>query len=508
MSVSQYQENIFFHYILNNNNICKVTEPQYFTNKIISQIFEVAQEHALKYREAPSLTQLNEIISVKGLTESLTKDITETLYSAQDSLKQYDETWLSDNVSAWVKMRNLDITIRRAIAYIKTSPANAENAASIVESVRQMITTGTSIDFNFNIGLDFFDAASHKQSKLARSSTGYNYIDLCLKGGYWPGSLIVLLAGPKSGKSMWLCNMAEKSSILGYNTAYITLELQEELVAMRMGSNMLNIPIDNYEEISKDENYIRTKLNKLHSDSFFPLGKLHIKEFPASTAGVPDIESYLRKTEEILGIKFKNVFVDYINIMKNWRNPNSENTYMKIKQICEDLRAMGSRNGWTIISVTQTNRGGIENSDMSVTDISESIGLLQTVDILFGIITNPEMKAKGEYYLKCLANRVTSKENTKKRFTIDWEYCRIREDETSQIEECNTNDTAVANMSKQPYNSPQRTNTTASLNNPPTPAPVLTRKSNEPKSINLIDPSSSLSFTKNAFNVEKIETIE
>ena len=48
------------------------------------------------------------------------------------------------------------------------------------------------------------------------------------------------------------------------------------------------------------------------------------------------------------------MIIDYINIMKNWRNPNSENTYMKIKQIAEDLRAAAQRNDWSIVTATQT----------------------------------------------------------------------------------------------------------------------------------------------------------
>jgi hypothetical protein len=38
--------------------------------------------------------------------------------------------------------------------------------------------------------------------------------------------------------------------------------------------------------------------------------------------------------------KIKNVFIDYVNLMKDAKNPNSENTYIKIKSICEDIRAM------------------------------------------------------------------------------------------------------------------------------------------------------------------------
>jgi hypothetical protein len=159
-----------------------------------------------------------------------------------------------------------------------------------------------------------------------------------------------------SHNSTFLCNLAAKSVLDGHNVAYITLELQQEIVNMRIGSNLLNIPLDEYEELSKDQSLLKQKITNLKSRSLKPLGELHIKEFPASTASSNDIGAYLRKAQELLGYKFENIFIDYINIMKNWRNPNTENLYMKIKQITEDVRAMGQENNWAIISPTQTNR--------------------------------------------------------------------------------------------------------------------------------------------------------
>jgi len=82
-----------------------------------------------------------------------------------------------------------------------------------------------------------------------------------------------------------------------------------------------------------------------------------------------------------------------------------------------------------------THNSGWETSDLNITNISESAALLHTVDILFGIITNAEMKARGEYLLKCLANRVAGYENTRKRFEIDWKYARITEDKNSPIQD-------------------------------------------------------------------------
>jgi hypothetical protein len=94
-----------------------------------------------------------------------------------------------------------------------------------------------------------------------------------------------------------------------------------------------------------------------------------------------------------------------------------------------------SRNHLFFANDILTHNSGWEGTDLSITSIAESAGLLHTVDILFGIIANAEMKAKGEYFLKCLANRVAGYENTKKRYTMDWKYARIEEDRMAPIQD-------------------------------------------------------------------------
>ena len=431
-----YTEILFFHYILSKQNFLNTTKSEFFSNQTIKDIFDIAKEHALKYKESPSKEQLSEIIRLKGLSEKYTEDIIEALFNAKEQLKQYDEEWLNDNIGAWIQLRNLENVMRKSIAYMKTNTnTTLENASSLVEKVRHMMSSETAIDFTFNLGVDFFDATSHQQTRLERMPTGYSYIDKCLKGGWWKGSLIVFMAGPKSFKSFTLCNLASHSVYNGYNVAYITLELQREIVNMRVGSNMLNVPLNEYEEFAKDQDQLKNKLNSLKEGSLKQLGNLHVKEFPTSTMSTNDLRSYLVKAQDILGYKFDMVFVDYINIMKNWRNPNTENLYMKIKQISEDLRAVAQEEQWGIVSVTQVNRSGANNTDLTIANVSESFALLHTVDGLFGLVSDPEMKARKELYIKYLADRVSGMENTRKRFEINMNYGRIEEDINSQIED-------------------------------------------------------------------------
>ncbi len=356
MGINVYQEQIFFHYILANQIFLNTTKSEFFTNQNVRELFDIAKEHAVKYKEPPSKEQMIQLVNIRGLSEKYNDDLITSLYNTKQLLTQYEDEWLEENVGPWIQIRNLDNVIRKVIAYMKTTQVTTDNAKEVIEKVRHMLSSETSIDFSFDLGKNFFEAKSHLQTRLSRTPTGYDYIDICTKGGYWKGMLMVLFGMPKSGKSMWMCNMAAKSVLMGHNTAYITLELQEELVNMRIGANLLNIPLDDYEAITHDQDLLKTKLNHLKQRSIKSLGELHVKEFPSSTASANDISAYLKKAQEMLGYKFDNIFIDYLNIMKNWRNANSENTYMKIKQISEDIRAMGQENNWAIISVTQTNR--------------------------------------------------------------------------------------------------------------------------------------------------------
>jgi len=199
---SIYQEQIFFHYILANQIFLNTSKSDYFQNGILKELFDIAKEHALRYKEPPSKEQMVELIRVKGLGEKYSAEIIDGLYNTKKLLGQYDDEWLEHNVGPWIQVRNLDNVMRKAIAFMKTTKVTADNASEVVEKIRHMLSTETAIDFSFNIGSDFFNPEAHLQTRLARTTTGYDYVDLCLKGGFWKGSLITFLSGPKAGKCL------------------------------------------------------------------------------------------------------------------------------------------------------------------------------------------------------------------------------------------------------------------------------------------------------------------
>ena len=78
-------------------------------------------------------------------------------------------------------------------------------------------------------------------------------------------------------------------------------------------------------------------------------------------------------------------------------------------------------------------QGSVNVSDIDMSAISESHGLIQTVDCCMGIIQTNIMKAEGFYYLKALATRNSDQMGNKKRYVFQGDYMRIREDDTEDI---------------------------------------------------------------------------
>lgn len=479
-----YQEQTFLFYILSEPSLCEHIKSDFFNSNIIKSVFDIAKDYVIKYRESPSKDQFKQLVEIYGKSELITADIIDTLFASKDNLNNYSEEWLDETTKAWAQFRNVVNALKKVSSYLKMkeSEVTAENAKEIVEHIKTMFNSDTNLEFDENDGADFFNAKSHKTIKLIRHSTGYNYFDICSKGGYWAGSLWCLIGAPKSGKSLCLQNLCAQSIKQGHNSAYVTLELQEEIVTQRIGANLLNIDAMEYENISNDENLISKKLNEFREQQLIEPGYLHIKEYPTSCAAVSDIENHLLEKESKLStenkpFKFKNVYIDYINIMRNYRNPNSENTYIKIKQIAEDLRAMAQRNNWCVITVTQTVRDQFQSSDVTMAQISESSALIHTVDLLFGIICDPLMKAQGIYYFKCLCDRVAPYDDTKKRYLLNKKYLRIDEDLNASIEDCASvfNNLPQANYSKfkKPYNN-QQNNYSPNQTNPNINKPEFT----------------------------------
>lgn len=428
MQFGQDFEKIFFRLSLDKPKYLQSIKTDFYQSEEIDILSYLANKFYVKFNETPTKDQLKLLVqNSKRAKEKVTDGILDLLFDVD--LDQYDEEWLTDTAESWIKWRTFNTSLTDTIEFIKTTQVTPENTESIIQKVKGLINDRNNITFNSDLGLEFFDPDAHDQKETDKVSSGYNFVDRLLGGGYDKGGNLVVYAGEQNiGKSIYLANDAANFVKMGTNTVVITAEMEAHKFVKRIGSNMLSINISEYSDKSKNRDLMKRKLETV-GDGFTPPGQLFIKQMPTSQATVLDIESYISQVEEEKQIKIGAVVVDYINILANYRNPNTENTYMKIKQIAEDLRAMGQRNSWLVVTATQITRSGYNSSDITMSDVAESAGLSHTADVMYGIIQDDLMRANEEYWLKILKIRDGEGKGTKCRLNIIWNYMRLVESE-------------------------------------------------------------------------------
>ena len=426
MQFGQDFEKLFFRLSLERVKYLQAIKYNFYTSEELDALSYLANKFYSKFNETPTKENLELLVQNHPKSKERVGENTLDMVFDVD-LDKYDDEWLTSTAEAWIKWRTFNTSLTDTIEFIKTTEVTPENVESIVTKVKGLINDRNSLTFNSDLGLDFFNFDSHDQKENEKISTGYNFLDRMLGGGYDKGGNLVVYAGEQNiGKSIYLANDAANFVKMGTNTVVITAEMAAHKFVKRIGSNLLNININEYAEKAKNRDHIKRRLETV-GDGFTPPGSLYVKQFPTSQATVLDIEAYVAQIEEELQIKVGAVVIDYINILANYRNQNTENTYMKIKQIAEDLRAMGIRNDWLIVTATQITRSGYNASDITMTDIAESAGLSHTADVMLGIIQDDLMRANQEYWLKVLKIRDGEGKGIKCKLNINWNYMRLQE---------------------------------------------------------------------------------
>ena len=135
-------------------------------------------------------------------------------------------------------------------------------------------------------------------------------------------------------------------------------------------------------------------------------GKLIIKEYPTASAHAGHFRSLLNDLTLKKSFKPDIIFIDYLNICASVRYKGAiVNSYTYVKAIAEELRGLACEFDVPIVSATQTTRSGYGNSEVELTDTSESFGLPATADLMFALISTEELEGEGKLLVKQLKNR-------------------------------------------------------------------------------------------------------
>ena len=294
------------------------------------------------------------------------------------------------------------------------------------DAVPQILSEALSVGFDTNIGHDFIEDAEGRYEYYHRLEEKVEFdLDMFNRitdGGLSNKTLNIALAGTGVGKSLFMCHMASAAISKGKNVLYITLEMSEERIAERIDANMMNIPIGDLKDLSKQmfDDRIKKINDKIQ-------GRLIVKEYPTASAHSGHFKALINELKLKRNFSADIIFIDYLNICSSsrFKPGSSANSYTIIKSIAEELRGLAVEQDVPIVSATQTTRGGYDNSDVSLTDTSESFGLPATADLMFAIISNEELENMGQLMIKQLKNRYADP-TTNKRFMIGVDRPRMK----------------------------------------------------------------------------------
>ncbi len=221
--------------------------------------------------------------------------------------------------------------------------------------------------------------------------------------------------------------------------------MAEERIAERIDANLLDVPIDQLENLSKP--MLKNKVEDLTKKGN---GKLIIKEYPTGQANASHFRALLNELKLKKNFIPELIFIDYLNICASSRMKGmggAINSYSYIKAIAEELRGLAVEFNVPIISATQTTRSGFGNSDPGLEDTSESFGLPATADLMFALVSNEELAANNQIMVKQLKNRYNDP-NKDKRFLVSIDRSKMRLSDLNSAEQTLIDDTPTFDKSQ------------------------------------------------------------
>jgi hypothetical protein len=189
-------EKIFFNLFLNKPHYLKSVGPGFFSNRDLDHISKLAKSFYLKFSESPSKDQMKALVSDDP--NEISDDIVSAVYDI--NLNEYDNDWLKRTSESWIKWKHFDKQLVKTIEYVKTQDVSPDNVEDIVTRAISMISTDGSLNFDSDVGLDFFNPEHHTQRKNKKIETGWTFVDNVSGGGYDPKSLIIYAGEANVGK--------------------------------------------------------------------------------------------------------------------------------------------------------------------------------------------------------------------------------------------------------------------------------------------------------------------
>ena len=291
-------------------------------------------DYVIQYNIMPTVDMVNSTTSadlraVTGLAEN-----------------HYD--WLLDEFETFTRHKALERAIMESADLLESG-----QYGPVEEKIKQAVQIGLQKD----MGTDYFADPRGRllsiKDKNGQISTGWPSLDRKLFGGMNRGELNIFAGASGAGKSLFLANLGVNWALTGLNVLYLTLELSEALVSMRLDSMLTDIPS---RDIFKNIDDVELKVKMIGKKS----GSFQVKYMPSGKTA-NDVRAYIKELEIKTGKRFDVILLDYLDLLMPISVKISpENLFIKDKYVSEELRNLAMELNMIFVTASQLNRGAVE----------------------------------------------------------------------------------------------------------------------------------------------------
>jgi len=386
--------------------ITNIFNPENFDRKL-RPVAEFMLEHSSKYKLLPDPTQIKATTSVE--------------IEPVDDLQDEHYEWFLSEFEAFTRRQELERAIMKSADLLEKGDYNP---------VEKLIKDAVQISLQRDMGIDYFAdpraRLMHLKTSNGQNSTGWPVLDQKLYGGFNKGELQIFAGGSGSGKSLFMQNLSVNWLLQGLSGVYITLELSEELSAMRIDSMLTDTKA---KEVFKDLDNVEMKVKMKQKTS----GKFRIKYMPAQST-VNDLRAYIKELQIQTGMKIDFMCVDYLDLlMPVSAKVSPSDLFVKDKYVSEELRNLAKEFDLIFVTASQLNRSAVEEIEFDHSHISGGISKINTADNVFGIFTSRSMRERGQYQIQLMKTRSSSGVGQKVELAFDIETLRISDPGTSNV---------------------------------------------------------------------------
>ena len=412
---SQEFEKVIIKALYANQSICSKVLPEltdkWFSEYDTKQIVNKIIEFNTKYSNLPNAIELKRMI-----TDEKTLKVFDDVLAIDDN--QVNTPYLMGEIEEFVRKKLL---LNQA-----TKIQQYANGGVQKESFTDNIADAEAFTFDDNIGFDFFTEAQRlyedANTKEVIFKSGLKTLDDLIGGGFHEKSLSLIMSSTNVGKTLIMCALTTNFVLHGYRVLYVTFEDSENKIATRIAQNMFDITQSQYKVMSRDD-FAKafTKAKSIAGGD-----KLIIKEYPEGTVNALQIEALIKDLKDKKKFVPDVLVVDYIGCMIPNGKPNPNlNSNSLLTLAAQQIRALGMKYGFPVISASQTNRGGYNTAEISLSDAADSCGQNMKADAVFAVTQTPEMKDQGMYQVQLLKTRYGNQRGQLVTIGVDVEKQRI-----------------------------------------------------------------------------------